>query len=165
MGRPEEIAAAALFLASDDSSSPAPYESVTTRTEDGPIYSPNGKEMAFVMDDLLYTEPVDGDGRPTGLAVQLNEEATDAPTYSADSSKILYLNEGNLKLIDRSTKAISTVPVDLTFTNAKLEQKLLIHAARFGKDPARTNRKTSTPQLRTTGLPASRPTAPHHLPE
>jgi Tol biopolymer transport system component len=43
---------------------PAPYESVTTRTEDGPIYAPNGKEMAFVMDDLLYVMPVDAAGIP-----------------------------------------------------------------------------------------------------
>jgi Tol biopolymer transport system component len=113
--------------------SPAPYESITTRTEDGPIYSPNGKEMAFVMDDLLYVMPVDADGLPTGPAVRLNDETTDAPTYSADSSKILYLNDGRLKLIDRSTKAISTVPVELTFANAKPKQKLLIHAARFWK--------------------------------
>src|SRR5216683_306828 len=113
--------------------SPAPYESITTRTEDGPIYSPNGKEMAFVMDDLLYTMPVDADGHPTGPAVLLNDETTDAPTYSADSSKILYLNVGKLKLIDRSTKAVSTVPVELTFTNAKPKQKLLIHTARFWK--------------------------------
>ena len=34
---------------------PAPFESITTRTEDGPVYAPDGKEMAFVMDDLLYT--------------------------------------------------------------------------------------------------------------
>src|SRR5207302_103666 len=107
--------------------SPAPYASITTRTEDGPIYSPDGKEMAFVMDDLLYTMPVDPDGHPSGAAVRLNDETTDAPTYSADSSKILYLNNGKLKLIDRSTRAISTVPVELTFTNAKPKQKLLIH--------------------------------------
>jgi len=113
--------------------SPAPYESITTRTEDGPIYSPNGKEMAFVMDDLLYTMPVDADGHPTGPAVRLNDETTDAPTYSADSSKILFLNNGNLKLINRFAKTVSSVPVKLTFANAKPEQKLLIHAARFWK--------------------------------
>jgi len=112
---------------------PAPFESITTRTEDGPIYSPNGKEMAFVMDDLLCTMPVDADGHPSGPAVKLNDETTDAPTYSADSSKILYLNNGKLKLIDRTSKAISTVPMELTFANAKPQQKLLIHAARFWK--------------------------------
>jgi Tol biopolymer transport system component len=111
--------------------SPAPFESVTTRTEDGPIYSPNGKEMAFVMDDLLYTMPVDADGHPSGPAVRLNDETTDAPTYSADSRHILYLSDGKLRLIDRVTRQITPVPVDLTYIAAKPQQRLLIHAARF----------------------------------
>ena len=50
------------------------------------------------MDDLLYTMPVDADGKPSGPAVKLNDETTDAPTWSGDSSKILYLNNGKLKL-------------------------------------------------------------------
>ena len=113
--------------------SPAPFESVTTRTEDGPIYSPNGKEMAFVMDDLLYTMPVDADGKPSGPAVRLNDETSDAPTWSGDSSKILYLNNGKLKLISRTTKVITPVALKLTYTPAKPQQKLLIHAARYWK--------------------------------
>jgi Tol biopolymer transport system component len=111
--------------------SPAPYESITTRTEDGPIYAPNGKEIAFVMDDLLYTMPVDADGHPSGSAVKLNDETTDAPTWSGDSSHILYLSNGKLRLIDRTTKDIAPIPVDLTYTQAKPKQKLLIHAGRF----------------------------------
>ena len=112
---------------------PAPFESITTRTEDGPIYSPNGKEMAFVMDDLLYTMPVDAAGKPSGPAVKLNDETTDAPTWSGDSSKILYLNNGKLRLISRTTKAITPVALNLTYTVEKPTQKLLIHAGRFWK--------------------------------
>jgi Tol biopolymer transport system component len=112
---------------------PSPFESVTTRTEDGPTYSPDGKEMAFVMDDLLYTMPVDEAGHPKGKATALNAETTDAPTYSADSKHILYLSDGKLRLINRETKAITPVAVDLTYTPAKPQQKVLIHAARFWK--------------------------------
>jgi Tol biopolymer transport system component len=57
---------------------PAPYESVTTRTEDGPTYTLDGKEMIFVLEDLLYSMPVDADGHPSGKAVKLNDETTDA---------------------------------------------------------------------------------------
>ena len=112
---------------------PAPYESVTTRTEDGPIYSPNGKEMAFVMDDVLYTMPVDTAGKPSGPAVKLNDETTDSPTWSGDSSKILYLNNGKLRLISRATKAITPVAVNLSYKPAKPTQKMLIHAGHFWK--------------------------------
>jgi Tol biopolymer transport system component len=112
---------------------PAPYESVTTRTEDGPTYAPNGKEIAFVFRDLLYTMPVDADGHPSGPAVKLNDETTDAPTWSGDSSHLLYLSNGKLRLIDRATGKIAPVPVDLTYAQAKPTQKLLIHAGRFWK--------------------------------
>ena len=112
---------------------PAPYESVTTRTEDGPVYSPNGKEIAFVMDDLLYIMPVDADGKPSGPALKLNDETTDAPTWSGDSSTILYLNNGKLKLIARATKAITPVAFNLSYKPTKPQQKLLIHAARYWK--------------------------------
>src|ERR1700677_1026471 len=122
-------------LASDHQQffAPAPFKSVTTRTEDGPIYAPNGKEMAFVMDDLLYTMQVDAAGHPTGDAAVLRSEITDAVTYSGDSRHILYLSNGKLRLIDRVTKQITPIAVDLTYTPAKPRQKLLIHAGRFWK--------------------------------
>lgn len=112
---------------------PAPFESVTTRTEDGPVYAPNGKEMAFVMNDLLYTMPVDAHGLPNGNAVRLNNETTDAPTWSGDSSQLLYLHNGELHMISRASGRITALPVQLTYASQKPEGKLLIHAGRFWK--------------------------------
>lgn len=109
---------------------PAPFESVSTRTEDGPIYSPGGGEIAFVMNDLLYTMPVDGGGRPTGKAAALNGEITDAPTWSADGRTILYVSLGKLHLIDRDSERITTVPLNLTWKQDKPAGSILIHAAR-----------------------------------
>jgi Tol biopolymer transport system component len=130
-----------LATGKQDVFAPAPYESVTTRTEDGPIYSPNGKEMAFVMNDLLYTMPVDGDGHPTGTAMALNDETTDAVSYSGDSRHILYLSNGRLRLIDRETRQVTPIPVDLTYTQVKPQQKLLVHAGRFWKGEGAEERK------------------------
>lgn len=111
----------------------APFESVTTRTEDGPIYSPTGKEMAFVLSDLLAVMPVDADGTPTGKAEYLNNEVTDAPTYNGDGSKILYLNNGKLKLLDRKTKAITPIAVNLKYTPEQPTGSTVIHAGKFWK--------------------------------
>jgi Tol biopolymer transport system component len=110
---------------------PAPFESVTTRTEDGPTYSPDGKELMFVMDDLLFTMPVDASGYPSGKASLLNAVTTDAPSYAADSRHILFLNNGSLKLYDRATKLTKTITIPLTYARYKPTQKVLIHAARF----------------------------------
>lgn len=112
---------------------PAPFESISTRTEDGPVYSPDGKEMVFVMDDLLYAKPVDTNGRPTGEAVALNNEITDAPTYSGDGKKILYLSNGKLRLLDRATKTVTTIPMTLTYKPEQPTDKILVHAARYWK--------------------------------
>ena len=47
-----------------------PYETISNRVEDdGPVWSPNGKFMAYVMDNVLQVVPVDpATGAPTGAA-------------------------------------------------------------------------------------------------
>jgi Tol biopolymer transport system component len=112
---------------------PAPFESISTRGEDGPVYSPNGKEMAFIMDDLLYTMPVDAVGHPSGPATRLSDETADAPTWSGDSRRILFESNGKLRAIARDGGASSAVPFDLTWYNDVPHQRLLIHAGRFWK--------------------------------
>jgi Tol biopolymer transport system component len=112
---------------------PAPYESITNRGEDGPVYSPDGKEMAFIMDDVLYTMPVDAAGHPNAPATKLSDDTADAPTWSGDSKLILYLSNGKLKMVARDTGAVADVPFDLTWHNGVPHQRLLIHAGRFWK--------------------------------
>jgi len=112
---------------------PAPFESITTRTEDGPVYSPDGRSIAFVMGDLLYAMAVDTDGNPTGKAYALNNETSDTVTWSGDSSKLLYLHNGTLRVLDRVTKTTETIPVNLSFAQARPAGKLLIHAGHFWK--------------------------------
>lgn len=114
-------------------SDPAPFESITTRGEDGPVYSSDGKEIAFVMDDLLYVMPVDLHGVPDGPAIRLNDEVTDAPTWSGDSKELLYLHEGKLRIISRKTSQITPVPFDLKWHREEPHQRILIHAGRFWK--------------------------------
>ena len=116
---------------------PAPFQSVTTRTEDGPTYTPDGAAMIFVMEDVLYRMPVDVNGHPSGPAVKLNDEVTDAPTISADSKAILYLSNGKLRLMSTASHAIAPVVMNMTWTEAKPKQRLLIHAGKVwvGKGP------------------------------
>jgi Tol biopolymer transport system component len=112
---------------------PAPYESISARGEDGPVYSPDGKEMAFIMDDLLYTMPVDTDGHPSGPAKKVSDETADTPTWSGDSRHILFESNGRLRMIARDGGAAVAVPVPLTWRNDVPHQRLLIHAGRFWK--------------------------------
>jgi Tol biopolymer transport system component/imidazolonepropionase-like amidohydrolase len=109
---------------------PAPYQSITTRGVDGPVYSPDGTQMAFVMDSYLWLRPVDANGIPIGEARPVNEEMTDAPTWSGDGKRLLYLSAGNLRMIDvgQGHALPSTVPLDLAWHREAAPKKTVIHA-------------------------------------
>lgn len=116
---------------------PAPFKSLSTRGEDGPIYSPDGSSMAFVMDSLLWIRPVDADGIPTSDPRAINHEATDAPTWSGDSKHLLYLSNGKLRMIDVDGSAMRTVPMTMTWHPKETSGRTLIHAGRLwdGRGP------------------------------
>jgi Tol biopolymer transport system component len=108
-----------------------PYETLTNRVEtDGPVWSPDGKFMAYVMDDVLCIVPVDpATGRPTGAAKRLTEEPADQLSWSGDSQRILYDSAGTLRLISINGGAPKTVPVNLTWKpQAPPKGEKVIHA-------------------------------------
>ncbi|HWF10174.1 MAG TPA: amidohydrolase family protein [Bryobacteraceae bacterium] len=117
---------------------PAPFKSLSTRGEDGPIYSPDGTSMAMVMDSVLWIRPVDPNGIPAGPARAINHEVTDAPTWSGDSKQLLYLSNGKLRMIAADGSNPRTVPLDMTWKNeAPPVERTIIHAGRMwdGKGP------------------------------
>ncbi len=122
----------------------APFKSTSTRGEDGPVYSPDGRSVAFVMDSLLYIRDVDANGVMTGKARQLNDEVTDAPTWSGDGQTLLYLSNGNLRLISRNGGSPETVPLKLDWQSdaGRSQGVTVVHAGTFwdGRGPdVRTN--------------------------
>jgi Tol biopolymer transport system component len=110
---------------------PAPFQSLSTRGEDGPLYSPDGKSVAFVMDSLLWIRPVDGNGVPSGVARQVNHEVTDAPTWSGDSKQLLYLSNGKLRIIGADGSNPRSVPMDLTWRKEDTATRTVIHTGRL----------------------------------
>ena len=107
----------------------AAFETVTTRGFNGPFFSPDGTKILFVMDDFLYTMPVDTQGIPTGTAVQLNHETSDSPTWSGDSKKILYLSDTKLRMMDATPGATpQPVAMDLTYIRKLPDEKTVIYA-------------------------------------
>lgn len=118
-------------------SEPAPFGSLSTRGEDGPLYSPAVSSVAFVMNSVLWIRPVDGNGIPTGEARQITHEVTDAPTWSGDGKQLLYLSNGKLRLVAVDGSAPRTVPLDLQWKSEQAAQQILIHAGRLwdGRGP------------------------------
>ena len=111
---------------------PAPYKSITTRGVDGPVYSPDGSQMAFVMDGYLWTRRVDANGIPASEARPINEEMTDAPSWSGDGKRLLYLSNGKLRMVAADgASAPRDVPLDLTWHREAASKTVVIHAGRL----------------------------------
>ena len=118
-------------------SEPAPFGSLSTRGEDGPLYAPASSSVAFVMNSVLWVRPVDANGIPAGEARQLTHEVTDAPSWSGDGKQLLYLSNGKLRVVAAEGGIPRTVPVELSWQSEAAVPQLLIHAGRLwnGRGP------------------------------
>lgn len=107
------------------------FDSISTRRTEGPVWSPDGRWMAFVVKSTLRVMPVNEAGEPTGPAEQITSEATDAPTWSGDSEWLLYLNNGQLKKVKRDGSETQEVPFPLKYHVDHPAGRTLIHAGRL----------------------------------
>ena len=107
------------------------FATITTRGNDGPAWSPDGKWMAFVLEGTLHVMPVDSTGKPAGAPMKINNHATDSISWSGDSNWLLYLNNGELKMVSRDGSRTRNVPLDLTYRNAEGPGRQIIHAGKF----------------------------------
>ena len=106
---------------------PLPLQ-LSERFEAGPVWSPDGTAMAFVMNSTLHVMPVAADGTPTGAAQRITDEAANLPSWAPDSGSLLYMSGGRLMRVARDGSNPHPVPVDLTWTPAVGEGDLLVLA-------------------------------------
>lgn len=93
---------------------PAAHQSVSDRCDSGPVWSPDGRWMALVLESALWVLPVRPDGTPDGAPRRLTDEHADHPSWSGDSRTLLYLSGGRLRLIRPDGTGRRTVAVPLT---------------------------------------------------
>ncbi|MCP2164015.1 WD40-like Beta Propeller Repeat [Goodfellowiella coeruleoviolacea] len=117
---------------------PMPGRSIQTRGDDGPVWSPDGGRMAFVVANTLWVVDVRPDGTLAGEPRQITSEVTDAPSWSGDSRTLLYLNNGRLRLISAEGGSPRTVPVKLAWTNASSRGRVVVRAGRMWDGTSRT---------------------------
>ena len=106
---------------------PMPFRSLATRGDDGPVFSPDGKHLAFVVESLLYVVPVDARGRFTGSPRAITSEVTDSPVWQ-DAHTLLYLSNGKLRRTTIDGGRPETIRIDLSYRRATINQHITIHA-------------------------------------
>src|SRR6185295_15879060 len=91
---------------------PVDHTPIGKRAGDGPAWSPDGKQLAFVTNDYLYVMPVSAAGEPTGPPRQVTKELADSISW-AGPNQILFMATDRLKLVSIADGATRDVPVDL----------------------------------------------------
>jgi Tol biopolymer transport system component len=110
--------------------------SAVSGIDEGPVWSPDGKQVALVNGGLLKIIEVDPSGKPHGSPRALTSEAAHAPSWTRDSRNILYLATDQLKMISVADRQTRNVPLDLTWQPNIPAGQLVVHAGRLwnGRD-------------------------------
>ncbi|MFI8228362.1 amidohydrolase family protein [Streptomyces sp. NPDC085900] len=117
----------------------APHTSIADRYDSGPVWSPDGRMLAVIVESALCLLPVDPDGTPRGELRTLTDEPADHPSWSADSSTLLYLSGDRLRLIGVDGGPARTVHVPLD-AHRPTPPDLVVHAGRLWDGTGETTR-------------------------
>lgn len=105
---------------------PMPHASIATRGDDGPVWSPDGAYLAFVVESCAWVVPVDARGRFTGKARQVTHEVTDSLSWQG-ADRLLYLHNGTLRSTRIGGKP-RDIPLSLRWRPARVRQQDVIRA-------------------------------------
>ncbi len=110
--------------------SPVPGHSLGTRGQNGPVWSPDGLKMAYILDGLLWVMAVQPDGTLSSTPRPLTTEQAETPSWTADSKSLLFLATDVLKQVYLADGHIDTIPMTLTWQASQPTGSLVIHAGR-----------------------------------
>ncbi|GAA0585479.1 amidohydrolase family protein [Streptomyces crystallinus] len=108
----------------------APHVSVSDRYDSGPVWSPDGRWMALIVESALCLLPVAPDGTPQGPPRTLTDEAADHPSWSGDARTLLYLSGSRLRLIGADGGPARTVRIPLE-AHRPTPADTVVHAGRL----------------------------------
>ncbi|MBB5953698.1 Tol biopolymer transport system component [Saccharothrix tamanrassetensis] len=106
---------------------PMPFRSIATRGDDGPVWSPDGRRLAFVVESVAWVVAVDASGRFLGDPRQVTHEVTDSPAWSGSDS-LVYLCNGRLRRVALDGGAVRTIRLDFSWRRPKAPERTIVHA-------------------------------------
>jgi Tol biopolymer transport system component len=105
-----------------------PRHSAGNRVDNGPVWSPNGNQMAFVTEGRLLTVNVDAGGGALGPPMSIAEDAPASPSWEGDSRHIVYATPEGLRRVLADGSAPEPIPIDLRWASSAPPQRVVVHA-------------------------------------
>ncbi|MFT2091016.1 amidohydrolase family protein [Paraglaciecola sp. 2405UD69-4] len=103
--------------------------SIDTRGGGGPAWSPDGTKMAAIYGGELKVWPVSKDGIKLGPPRSMDTDIAHNPTWSGDSSTVLYQSNDILKTVNVFSGEITEIPIDLTYTLDIPDETKVLHVS------------------------------------
>ncbi len=128
---PDTTAAGKGAFAPDRWFDPVPHQSIGMRENFGPVWAPNGREMAAIVDGYLTTYPVARDGTPTGPPRRVSTDLAGSPSWTGDSRRILYQVADRFRLVDLADGSVRDIVPAWSWTPRRTTGTTTVHAGRL----------------------------------
>jgi Tol biopolymer transport system component/imidazolonepropionase-like amidohydrolase len=111
---------------------PVEGRTLATRSKNGPVWSPDGRKVAFIHDGVLWYLPVTTEGKIAGPVQRLTNVLSDNPSWTADSKQIVFLSAEKLMRVDLQDGIQSSIPFELNWKPAQpAASRKIVHAGKL----------------------------------
>lgn len=110
--------------------SPVPERSLATRGKNGPVVSPDGSMIAYILDNGLWVVPVGKQCNIIGPPKRLTNELAEDPSWTADSKGLVFLATDLLKEVSVIDGEIKPVNMHFTWQIKQPTGQFVIHAGK-----------------------------------
>jgi len=111
--------------------SPVPGRSLATRGKNGPVISPDGKAIAYILDNMLWTVPVDARLDIIGPPLRLTTELAENPSWTGDSKSIVFLATDKIKRVNVANGSIEPLVMEFGWQPQQPVGRQVVHAGKI----------------------------------
>ena len=105
-----------------------PQHNAGNRQNTGPVWSPDGTQMAFITEGRLWTVPVDNRGIVTGPLRDVAADQPESPSWEGDSRHIVFQTPAGLRRVIPEGGIPDVIPLDLRWQPAAPPSRVVVHA-------------------------------------
>ena len=105
-----------------------PQHNAGNREDTGPVWSPDGSQMAFVTEGRLWTVPMDGGGGATGPPRWIADDQPESPRWEGDSQHLVYRTPAGLRRVPPEGGPPDPIALDLRWRPSAPPDRVVVHA-------------------------------------